>query len=82
MAIKRRKGAQRVLLGERIRLTENVTWNGVKVPIGTMGTVYAQGRFRAVHFDGMPRLQANGFPFGIGGDIAQTYVPRWAEVLS
>ena len=76
----------RVAIGDRIEVAQNgMTWSGVAVPLGTRGTVYLHqrrdGRFwRCVHFDGFPQLQPNGYPFGIGGDESNDYVPSWAKL--
>jgi hypothetical protein len=81
---KRRKRVERgAIEGARIRVRCNgMKWSGQDVPMGTVGTVYIhQGRYRAVQWDGLPQLQRNGFPFGIGGDASKDFVPDWAELI-
>jgi hypothetical protein len=73
-----------VLIGGRIEATENIAWGGLTIPIGAQGTVYLHERpgrsaWRCVHWDGFERLQGNGYPYGMGGDASQDFVPSWAK---
>jgi hypothetical protein len=75
-------------IGDRIRVKVNgMKWGGVEVPRGTEGTVYLHTRpngmaWRCVAWDGFPVLQANGYPYGIGGDASKDYLPDWAELVT
>lgn len=81
----RRKAKPVLRPGDRIEMIANGTsWSGVVVPRGTFGTVYIHQRpsgngWWCVAWDGFPLLQANGFPYGIGGDPSKDYVPLWAR---
>jgi hypothetical protein len=84
MRTRRVKQLRTVPMGGRVRVRCNgMTWSGLAVPMGTVGTVYVHDNFprtRAIHFDGFPLLQPNGFPFGMGGDPSKDFLPDWAEV--
>lgn len=81
--IKGRGKPMRVLPGDRIRLREQLSWGGVIVPVDTLGTIeHDPAKLTwSVHWDGYDRLQANGYPYGIGVRAQVGYCPRWAEVV-
>ncbi len=71
--------------GDRIEVNQNgLKWGGLEIPMGTQGTLYIHenkfgNRRRAVEWDGIGRVQPNGFYFGIGGDSTKTFLPQWAD---
>ncbi len=91
MNAKQRRKAK-VTDGTRLKVAStNLTWSGLAIPAGTLGTVFISNkhspegeertsRYRYIRFDGFPEIQPNTFYFGIGGTAEQTYLPNWAEI--